>query len=150
MGGTVALPTIDGNAAPATAAVLVDGEGRVVVVRNELAGGATDVGVYRFTNAGAPDTTFVPRGLPPFDGDLVTGAAALADGRLALWTWNGELLVLGSDGASQTTSEPRGTIDLGVLGTIAGGTVDAQQRLVVVGVESATAPATWFVRRYGL
>jgi hypothetical protein len=72
----------------------------------------------------------------------------LADGRLAIWTTNGELLVLADDGTSQTSDQPRGTVDLGVLGTVLAGTVDAQQRLVVVGLTTATPSSTWFMRRY--
>jgi hypothetical protein len=40
--------------------------------------------------------------------------------------------------------------DLQVLGTVTSAAIDAQGRLVVVGVVTVTEAAEWFVRRYVL
>jgi uncharacterized delta-60 repeat protein len=150
--GAVALPEVaaDAASAPQTAAVFMDGQGRVLVVRDSTADGQTSVGVLRYTGEGAIDTTFAVRGVQPLAADIVLGGAALSDGRIALWTMNGLLIVLGADGTATSSNGVQGTVNLDVLGTVISGTVDAQERLIIVGLTDDTETSQWFVRRYRL
>ena len=103
-----------------------------------------DVDVALLTASGGVDATYGAGGVVsvPAEGGPV-GAAQLADGRVLVWTSYGELLAIAPDGA------PDSTWKLDVSGTVLAATLDASQRLVVVGMTTSDpARSMWFVRRY--
>jgi hypothetical protein len=76
--------------------------------------------------------------------------AVLPDSRVVVWTIGGQVVGVTSDGAPDLTFGPNGVANLDVLGTVTAGLVDAQRRLVVVGITTATTQPAWFIRRYWL
>jgi uncharacterized delta-60 repeat protein len=124
--------------------VLLGQAGGATVVGSHPSGGTYYVDVARLTASGSLDTAYATAGLisVEVDGGPVW-ATELADGRLLVVTSYGDLLVISIGG---TLQERR---DLAVQGTVLAATIDAYQRLAVVGA-STSAPmfSKWFVRRY--
>src|SRR5262249_41115500 len=71
------------------------------------------------------------------------GAGFLPDHRALVWTSGGEIVALDPDGTAASALDPR------LPGIILAATIDASERLVIVGALT-TDPLTqrWFVRRY--
>lgn len=131
-------------------ALLVDGSGRVVVAGSHSQGSQVYVDVARFAGTGAPDSAFAGGGVASIPADTALGVAERADGRIVVWTELGELVGFRADGTPDPSIGVGGLVGLGVYGTVTSGTVDAQNRLVVVGLTTQTASSSWFVRRYVL
>jgi uncharacterized delta-60 repeat protein len=131
-------------------AVAVGTDGTATVVGNHAAGGQWYLDVTRRTRDGGADPAFAVGGIvsAPLEPDV--GAAALPGGQTAVWTATGSLVVFRPDGTLDPSVGPEGIADLGVLGTVLAGALDANQRLIVVGLTSDTSSQTWFVRRYVL
>ncbi len=144
-GGAFDLPWGDGGPeTPVLQCILIDARERAVVIGAHPSAPSYDVDVTRLTASGGVDATYGAGGVVsvPAEGGPV-GAAQLADGRVLVWTSYGELLAIAPDGA------PDSTWKLDVSGTVLAATLDASQRLVVVGMTTSDpARSMWFVRRY--
>jgi hypothetical protein len=124
--------------------LVLESTGAAFVVASHPGGDSFDVDVARITVTGGTDPDFaggrfvsVPANGAP------TGAAQLADGRVIVWTSYGDLIAIESDGASENISS------LDVEGTVLAASLDASQRLMVVGmITSNPMNSRWFVRRY--
>jgi uncharacterized delta-60 repeat protein len=144
-----ALAAPDGGAG-AVSAVIVDGAGRTVAAGSHAEGLNTFLDVARYTAAGAVDPSFASGGTASILAGVPLGLAERSGGGIVMWTREGMLVYVHDDGTFDTTPGRGGIVDLGVLGTVLAGTVDARERLVVVGLTTGTDPPTWFVRRYVL
>jgi uncharacterized delta-60 repeat protein len=131
-------------------AIVLDATGRIVVAGTHAEGGVSYADVARFDSRGAVDATFGAGGTTTVATNAPVGAAVLASGLIVVWTEHGQLLRLDDHGAIDTAFGYSGIAELEVLGTVLGGVVDAEQRLVVVGFTSDTSPGLWYVRRYWL
>jgi uncharacterized delta-60 repeat protein len=143
-GGLVTL-TLGGEESPTIQSLLIDQVENVLVVASHPTGASYAIDLFRLTSSGSTDTTFASNGvasLPTIGGPV--GAAPLPQGPILIWTSYGEVLELSPTGQSL-----EGMWDLQVQGAVLAAALDAQQRLVVVGV-STTDPLneSWFVRRY--
>ncbi|MCL2450255.1 MAG: hypothetical protein FWD17_15015, partial [Polyangiaceae bacterium] len=137
-------------ASPTIAAVAVDTAGRIVVAGSHTDGSSVDVDVARLTSAGTPDTAFAGGATASLAAAIPVGVAISADGRIVVWTVSGEAMAWLDDGTVDSSLGALPVVDLGVEGTVLGGMLDANDRLVVVGITTDTTPSTWFVRRYVL
>ncbi len=133
-----------GHEPPSIQAIVLEPGGGAVVIGSVPSDGTYDVFVQGLTAAGNDDPAFTS-GAPlllPATG-AAESAARLPDGRILVWTLAGDLFALGADGSLQ------GTWSLEVSGTLLAATVDASERLVVAGIETADPlNSKWFVRRY--
>jgi hypothetical protein len=124
--------------------LLVEPSGDVVVVGSHPSNGSYDIDVTCLSASGSLDATFAGGAFvsAPSDGSAI-GSAYLPDGRIIAWTSNGDLI------AATPTGTLAGPWSLQVPGTILDATLDASQRLLVVGMATDDPMnQRWFVRRY--
>jgi uncharacterized delta-60 repeat protein len=146
-GGSIDLALSDASAGTPTVQTLLPGPtGTALVIASHPTDGAFDIDVARLTKSGILDHSYGGGqfvSVPTSGGPV--GAAQLADGRVIVWSSHGELVSIEPDG----TPQDAGFLD--VPGTVLGATLDALQRLVVIGIATEDPMnMRWLVRRYWL
>jgi hypothetical protein len=117
-----------------------------IVVGSHPTSSSYSVDVFMLTSSGAVNTGYASGGtLSVATEGAPAGAALRSSGDLLVWTTYGELVTAAADG-SQTTR-----YDLQLPGTLLAATLDATERLVMVGMTTLDPLRfQWFVRRYVL
>jgi hypothetical protein len=101
--------------------------------------------VERYAPNGVLDPSFGTAGVVRFGTDPAPHAQAVGILRAALWKSLGR-----RSWPTGSSNGVQGAVNLDVLGTVLAGTVDTQERLVILGLTDDTQTAQWFVRRYRL
>jgi uncharacterized delta-60 repeat protein len=145
--GSTDLPWVTSSQeSPVLQTLLVDATDRPIAIGSHASGGTSNVDVTRLTTSGRADPSFVGGKASTVEtsGGPV-GGGQLPDGRLLVWTAGGDLLAIDPDGA------PRSVLSLDIVGTLLAATLDADQRLLVAGINTSDPMnSEWFVRRYVL
>jgi uncharacterized delta-60 repeat protein len=145
--GSVELSSVSAVQPLTIQALWPEDGGGALVIGGHASGSSSFVDVLRVTTSGAVDTGYGAGGWLslPSDGAGAVGAAELVDGRLIVWTSSGNLFAIASAGTQESQAS------LETHGTVFAATLDATQRLVVVGTTTSDPMfSIWFVRRYEL